>query len=43
MAAVLGGDLYQKTRQTPSNTAGRIKGDIDVNVLLEGAEKLAGV
>lgn len=43
VAAVLGGDLYQKTRQTPSNTAGRIKGDIDVNVLLEGAEKLAGV
>ncbi|KAK5119179.1 hypothetical protein LTR85_007793 [Meristemomyces frigidus] len=42
VAAVLGGDLYQKTRRAP-DAAGRQRGDIDVDVLLEGAEKLAGV
>lgn len=51
VAAVLGGDLYRKTR-TGNTTdgrpryaraAGRDKGDIDVEVLLEGAEKLCGV
>jgi hypothetical protein len=38
VAAVLGGDLYAKTRR-----AERHKGEIDVEVLLEGAEKLAAV
>lgn len=41
VAAVLGGDLYQKTRST--DRTGRQKGDIDVEVLLQGAEKLAAV
>lgn len=41
VAAVLGGDLYQKTRR--ADAVGRQKGDIDVEVLLEGAEKLAAV
>lgn len=41
VAAVLGGDLYQKTRR--NDLAGRQKGDIDVEVLLQGAEKLAAV
>lgn len=40
VAAVLGGDLYQKTRR-PENA--RQKGEIDVEALLQGAEKLAGV
>ncbi|KAK0264113.1 hypothetical protein LTR91_021286 [Friedmanniomyces endolithicus] len=44
VAAVLGGDLYQKTRKaTDSGASSRQKGDIDVDVLLEGAEKLAAV
>ncbi|TKA66203.1 hypothetical protein B0A55_08628 [Friedmanniomyces simplex] len=44
VAAVLGGDLYQKTRKAAdTGTAGRQKGDIDVEVLLEGAEKLGAV
>ena len=41
VAAVLGGDLYQKTRAVGS--AGRQKGDLDVEVSLHGAEKLAAV
>ncbi len=40
VAAVLGGDLYQRTRGTE---AGRQKGELDVEVLLKGAEKLAAV
>lgn len=40
VAAVLGGDLYQKTRNPES---ARQKGEIDVEALLQGAEKLAGV
>jgi hypothetical protein len=40
VAAVLGGDLYQQTRSTE---AGRQKGDVNVEVLLTGAEKLAAV
>ncbi|KAK5131543.1 hypothetical protein LTR08_000870 [Meristemomyces frigidus] len=43
VAAVLGGDLYQKTRKAPTDGQGRQKGEIDVEVLLEGAEKLAAV
>lgn len=43
VAAVLGGDLYQKTRKAPADGFGRQKGEIDVEVLLEGAEKLAAV
>ena len=39
VAAVLGGELYQLTRRTE----GRLKGELDVEVLLRGAEKLAGV
>lgn len=41
VAAVLGGDLYQRTRKTDST--GRQKGDLDVELLLHGAEKLAAV
>lgn len=41
VAAVLGGDLYSQTRST--NTAGRQKGDLDVELLLHGAEKLSNV
>ena len=37
VAAVLGGDLFQATRGTAT------KGEMDVEVLLRGAEKLAGV
>ena len=36
VAAVLGGDLYQRTRTEPSTA--RSKGDVDVDILLEGAE-----
>lgn len=43
VAAVLGGDLYQRTRREGAAASGRQKGEIDVEVLLEGAEKLAGV
>lgn len=50
VAAVLGGDLYQWTRRTEDSHAGRQqqqqqqqKGEIDVEVLLHGAEKLAAV
>ncbi|KAK1812789.1 hypothetical protein LTR12_012816 [Friedmanniomyces endolithicus] len=44
VAAVLGGDLYQKTRKaTDTVAASREKGDIDVGILLEGAEKLGAV
>lgn len=39
VAAVLGGDLFQATR----NGSERKKGDLDVEVLLQGAEKLATV
>lgn len=41
VAAVLGGDLYQKTRK--ESAAVRQKGDVDVEVLLEGAERLLAV
>lgn len=40
VAAVLGGDLYTRTR-APENA--RQKGEIDVEALLHGAEKLAAV
>lgn len=40
VAAVLGGDLYNKTRASESS---RQKGEIDVEALLHGAEKLAAV
>lgn len=40
VAAVLGGDLYNKTR-APETT--RQKGEINVEALLQGAEKLAAV
>lgn len=42
VAAVLGGDLYSRTRST-TNIPGRQKGDLDVELLLHGAEKLANV
>lgn len=44
VAAVLGGDLYQRTR-LPGYEREREKkaGEIDVEVLLQGAEKLAAV
>lgn len=41
VAAVLGGDLYRKTRREEGTA--REKGDVDVEVLLAGAEKLAAV
>ncbi|KAF2173752.1 hypothetical protein M409DRAFT_16026 [Zasmidium cellare ATCC 36951] len=41
VAAVLGGELYQRTRK--EGAAVRQKGEVDVEVLLEGAEKLLGV
>ncbi|EME81095.1 uncharacterized protein MYCFIDRAFT_211749 [Pseudocercospora fijiensis CIRAD86] len=41
VAAVLGGDLYNRTRQESTNA--RIKGEMDVEVLLEGAERLLAV
>ncbi|KAI6819014.1 hypothetical protein KC340_g13990 [Hortaea werneckii] len=41
VAAVLGGDLYAKTRREGANVRG--KGDVDVEVLLEGAERLGAV
>nr|OQO28791.1 hypothetical protein B0A51_04934 [Rachicladosporium sp. CCFEE 5018] len=41
VAAVLGGDLYQATRRPEAGS--RPKGEIDVEVLLQGAEKLAAV
>ncbi|KAK3112396.1 hypothetical protein LTR53_011367 [Teratosphaeriaceae sp. CCFEE 6253] len=41
VAAVLGGDLYQRTRSAnPGDTPGRHKGELDVEVLLQGAERL---
>lgn len=40
---MLGGDLYLKTRRVEGGPGGKGRGDIDVGVLLEGAEKLAGV
>ncbi|KAK4996678.1 hypothetical protein LTR66_003764 [Elasticomyces elasticus] len=50
VAAVLGGDLFQRTRRGAGDTSsgrrdgvGREKGEVDVEVLLEGAEKLCGV
>lgn len=39
VAAVLGGDLYQRTRREGM----RAKGEVDVDVLLEGAERLLNV
>ncbi|CAK4004576.1 hypothetical protein DOTSEDRAFT_73286 [Lecanosticta acicola] len=41
VAAVLGGDLYQRTRK--ESAAVRQKGDVDVEILLEGAERLLAV
>ena len=41
VAAVLGGDLYAKTRREGANV--RAEGEVDVGVLLEGAERLCGV
>ena len=41
VAAVLGGDLYMKTRRT--DMSGRQKGEMDVEMLLHGAEKLSAV
>ncbi|KAF7190704.1 hypothetical protein HII31_07863 [Pseudocercospora fuligena] len=41
VAAVLGGDLFNRTRQESTNA--RIKGEMDVEVLLEGAERLLAV
>lgn len=41
VAAVLGGEMYQRTREGGGEA--RAKGDVDVEVLLAGAEKLAGV
>ena len=41
VAAVLGGDLYNRTRQ--ESASARIKGELDVEVLLEGAERLLAV
>lgn len=41
VAAVLGGDLYRKTRSGHSGK--QAKGDIDVELLLRGAEKLCRV
>ena len=41
VAAVLGGDLYRKTRTGQSGKQN--KGDIDVELLLRGAEKLCRV
>lgn len=38
---MLGGDLYNRTRQ--ESTSARIKGELDVEVLLEGAERLLAV
>lgn len=45
VAAVLGGHLYQQTRSAGGESGGKLggKGEIDVDVLLQGAEKLAGV
>ncbi|QIW95608.1 hypothetical protein AMS68_001126 [Peltaster fructicola] len=40
VAAVLGGELYAKIQQP---TGGRQAGEIDVNLLLQGAERLANV
>lgn len=42
VAAVLGGDLYLQTRR-PADFGERQKGEIDVEVLLQGAEKLVAV
>lgn len=41
VAAVLGGDLYRKTRS--GHSAKQTKGEIDVELLLRGAEKLCRV
>lgn len=41
VAAVLGGDMYQRTREGGGEA--RTKGEVDVEALLAGAEKLAGV
>lgn len=41
VAAVLGGDLYQRTRT--EGVVAKQKGDVDVEILLEGAEKLLAV
>lgn len=40
VAAVLGGDLFAATRGTGQE---KKKGDLDVELLLRGAEKLAAV
>lgn len=41
VAAVLGGELYQRTRK--EGAAVRQKGEVDVEILLEGAERLLAV
>ena len=41
VAAVLGGDLFQRTRRP--DVGDRQKGDVDVELLLRGAEKLIAV
>lgn len=49
VAAVLGGELYQRTRREAAAVSQaqvrgeKVKGEVDVEVLLEGAEKLAAV
>ena len=49
VAAVLGGDLYRRTRRAEELSGGngparsRQKGEVDVEILLEGAEKLGAV
>lgn len=42
VAAVLGGPLYAATRQD-ANQRQRQKGEVDVSILLEGAERLCNV
>ncbi|KAF2724280.1 DASH complex, subunit Spc34 [Polychaeton citri CBS 116435] len=41
VAAVLGGEMYARTRQQTDRL--RVKGELDVELLLQGAEKLAAV
>lgn len=43
VAAVLGGDLYVKTRAVDGKQQQRGCGELDVELLLHGAEKLAAV
>ncbi|KXJ90303.1 DASH complex subunit Spc34 [Microdochium bolleyi] len=43
VTAVLGGVLHDQIRRSERRAAGGAKGDVDVEVLLRGAEKLCGV